>query len=214
MADPELVGFFFLIRLARVYTRIFHGRVELSTRAMRAVGLSRHIRDGAVFYGYRGSLYPETVALGHGMSHIKDFALTYCRGTGLDIGANRWPLPGAHAVDNRPGENAYCLDRWAEASLDFVFSSHCLEHLHDWRNALLLWISRLKPGGILFLYLPHASMTLWQPGSPWVGDDHVWSPTVDAIVPVLQQAGMEIVTFDSGPDDYFSFHIVARKTGL
>lgn len=211
LTDPELAWYFVLLRLARLYTRMTHGRVTLATRAMRAAGLGRYVQDGQIFYSYRGASYPETVARGYAMGHIKDVALRYCRGNGLDIGANRWPLPGAHAVDNLPDENAYRLDRWPDASLDFVFSSHCLEHLGEWREALVLWTSKLKPGGILFLYLPHKSMTLWEPGSPWVGDDHVWSPTVEAIVPVLEQRGLELVNVDPGPDGYFSFHIVARK---
>lgn len=211
LTDPELAWYFVLLRLARVYTRMTDGRVALTTRGMRAVGLGRYVQNGRVFYSYRGASYPEAVALGQAMGHIKDVALRYCSGEGLDIGANRWPLPGAHAVDNLPDENAYRLDRWRDGSLDFVFSSHCLEHLSEWRNALALWTSKLKPGGILFLYLPHKSMTLWEPGSPWVGTDHVWSPTVEAIVPELEQHGMEIVTIDPGPDGYFSFHVAARK---
>ena len=211
LSDPELLTLFFLLRLARIYTRLTRTRISLPTRAMRAGGLDRFVDNGRVFYAYRGACYPESIGHGNAMMHIRDVALRYCQGVGLDIGANLWPLPGAHGVNNRPEENAYELDRWADGSLDFVFSSHCLEHLTEWRKALSLWLRKLKSGGTVFLYLPHPSMTLWQPGSPWVGDDHVWSPSVEAIVPVLEAEGMEIVACDPGPDDYYSFHIVARR---
>lgn len=214
LRDPELIFFFVAIRVARAVTRLIPSRIVLTTKHMRAVGLERYARNGQIFYGYQGASYPEAVALGQAMGHIKDIALRYCQGRGLDIGANCWPLPGAHPVDNFPDENAYRLDKWPDGALDFVFSSHCLEHLSRWQTALLLWTSKLKPGGVLFLYLPHTSMTLWKPGSPWVGDDHVWSPTVEAIVPVLEQGGMELVSIDPGPDSYFSFHIVSRKRPL
>ena len=151
------------------------------------------------------------MATGNAVSHIKDYALKFCTGLGLDIGSKYWPLPGAHAVDNNPHENAYKLDSWNDKSLDFVFSSHCLEHLHKWQEAIKLWISKLKDGGILFLYLPHPSMTLWHPGSPWVGDDHVWSPSPEILIPFLSDHGMEILEFDPGPDGYFSFYIAAKR---
>lgn len=212
LSNPELAYYFIALRCARLYTRIMPGRIMLTTHAMRTNGLGRYVENGEIFYTYRDASYPESIALGRAMGHIREVALTYCSGQGLDIGANRWPLPGAHPVENLPDENAYRLDRWPDASLDFVFSSHCLEHLSEWRKALVLWISKIKPGGVLFLYLPHNSMTLWEPGSPWVGNDHVWSPTVEAIVPVLEEHGMQIVSVNPGPDSYFSFHIAARKS--
>nr|WP_281500808.1 methyltransferase domain-containing protein [Kordiimonas marina] len=145
------------------------------------------------------------------MWNIREKALKFCKGKGLDIGCNKWPLDCAHPVDNDPGENAYVLDKWDDGSLDFVFSSHCLEHLEKWRDALALWSRKLKKGGILFLYLPHESMTLWEPGSPWVGNDHVWSPTAKVVSACLKELGMDIVEVDEGPDNFHSFHVVATK---
>lgn len=41
-------------------------------------------------------------------------------------------------------------------SMDYVFSSHCLEHLKKPLNYILYeWVRVLKPGGLLILYLPH-----------------------------------------------------------
>lgn len=211
LGDPELFGLFFKLRAAKIYTKFFSGRIMLSTKSMAASGITRFIEDGNTYFEYLGGCYPDTVANGNAVSHIKDVALNYCKGSGLDIGSKFWPLPGAYAVDNKEEENAYRLDNWSDEGLDYVFSSHCLEHLSDWQSALKLWIRKIKSGGIIFLYLPHHSMTLWLPGSPWVGDDHVWSPRIEIITSFLNQEGMKIVAKNDGPDAYFSFYVVAKK---
>lgn len=46
---------------------------------------------------------------------------------------------------------------------NYIFSSHCLEHLTNPVAALEHWKSRLTVGGVLFLYLPHPDMTYWLP---------------------------------------------------
>jgi len=176
-------------------------------RAVREVEI-----QGESFYEYKGELYPTYLHEGNAASFIQDKALMYCQGSGIDVGANEWPLPGAQAIEDTPEENALKLDRFEDGSLDFVFSSHCLEHIAQWETALSLWISKLKPGGTLFLYLPHDSMLLWRPGGPWVGGAHKWSPTHDAVVEHIADQGMEIVESNTGRDGYWSFHICARRT--
>ena len=168
-------------------------------------------RHGERFYAYKGELYPAYLHEGNAAAFIRDKALTYCRGVGIDVGANEWPFPGAQAIDDTPEENALKLDRFEEASLDFVFSSHCLEHIAEWQTALQLWMSKLKTGGVLFLYLPHESMLLWQPRGPWVGGAHKWSPNHDVVTEFLMEHGMEIVESNPGRDGYWSFHVCARK---
>jgi SAM-dependent methyltransferase len=209
--NPELLKFFFLLRMAKVFSRINQRSYNLTTRWMQANGIDRHVRNGKVYFSYKGHSYSEALANGCAMSNIKDIALKYCQGEGLDIGCNKWPLSGAYPIDNAPGENAYQLDHWPNTSLDFIFSSHCLEHLSEWQEALSLWISKIKGNGILFLYLPHSSMTLWQPGSPWVGNDHVWSPSAEILVPFLEARDMRIIAADPKPDNYHSFHVIAQK---
>ncbi len=169
------------------------------------------VEDGATYYEYKGVRYPGYLHEGNAASYILETAKRYCAGTGIDIGANAWPFPGAMPVDDRLGENAYRLERFEDESLDYIFSSHCLEHLARWQDALRLWIRKLKPGGVLFLYLPHESMTLWRPGGPWVGGAHKWSPTWQTLIPFLEEAGMDILEYNPDRDDYWSFHIAARK---
>jgi len=89
---------------------------------------------------------------------------------------------------------------FADESLDFVFSSHCLEHLDKWQYALKLWIAKLRLNGILFLYLPHKSMRLWNPGGPWVGSNHKWIPSYQVINQFLIGHGMEILEYNPERD--------------
>jgi SAM-dependent methyltransferase len=41
-----------------------------------------------------------------------------------------------------------------DASYDFVYSSHCLEHMSDVHETLINWVRILRPGGILYLAVP------------------------------------------------------------
>ena len=88
----------------------------------------------------------------------------YLRGRGLDLGAGDFKvLPRVISVDNlhhaqfgfqvRP--DVLCdvanLDVFASASMDFVYSSHTLEHIEDYQAALREWWRVVKPGGYLIL---------------------------------------------------------------
>lgn len=111
-------------------------------------------------FTYRGARYPDYIRNGNAMQFIAATAAQFCRGRGLDVGAGKWPLPGAQAVDRVDGRDASTLpgEGW-----DYIFSSHCLEHLADPVVALEHWKTRLRAGGTLFLYLPHPDMAYWRP---------------------------------------------------
>lgn len=141
-------------------------------RGKSATCVKRAVRNGQRGWVYHGHFYPEYLSHGNACSFIAEVALRYCVGRGVDIGADRWPLSGAEPIYNEVSRNAYNLNDYKDESLDYVFSSHCLEHLDRWPRALKLWISKLCRGGILFLYLPHESMELWNPGGPWLGLGH------------------------------------------
>jgi SAM-dependent methyltransferase len=66
----------------------------------------------------------------------------------------------ANIVLDNPGD-IYHLEKcgrlWKQTNYeraDVVFSSHTLEHIADWKSALLSWTKLLKPDGVLILYLP------------------------------------------------------------
>jgi len=46
-----------------------------------------------------------------------------------------------------------------DASLDYVLSSHVLEHFHDPVRALEEWLRVVRPGGYVFMVIPHRDRT-------------------------------------------------------
>ena len=163
-------------------------------------------RRAGLRYYLVSSEYPGYLHRGEAAAFCFYHAKQYCRGQGVDVGAGRWPFPGARAVEDNPEENAYRL-KAADASQDFVFSSHCLEHLERWQEALLEWRRVLKPGGVLYLYLPHPASRMWRPE---VLRHHVWQPEPDRLPAHLLGIGFEILDSALFPDAYLSFHVVAR----
>jgi SAM-dependent methyltransferase len=111
-------------------------------------------------FEYKGQQYPDYLRHGNAMQFIEPVAKQFCRGVGLDIGCGQWPLPGARPIDLARGNNAEALP---EGQWQYVFSSHLLEHLPNPVAALEHWKTRLRPGGVLFLYLPHPDMEYWRP---------------------------------------------------
>ena len=127
-------------------------------------------------FEYRGKLYPDLIRHGNACSYVAQIALQFCRGAGLDVGAGRWPLPGASPVELKDGGDAMDLPL---GPFDYVFSSHCLEHLANPISALEHWKTRLRHGGVLFLYLPHPDMEYWLP-QHCRKHLHAWRPEVMA----------------------------------
>jgi len=159
---------------------------------------------------YKGKFYPDYLTVGGACHAIFRQALQYCKGKGIDVGAGLWPLPGAVPVDIWRGPGAAkTLGEIPNGSQDFVFSSHCLEHNEEWEGVLSDWISKLKPGGIIFLYLPHPECGIWEVGSPFVGGDHKWTPTPSVMRSAVEQNACEVIASDDGPDAMYSFWLCA-----
>ena len=138
---------------------------------------------------------------------VAPLAAQYCVGRGVDIGCGKWPVFGARAIEDHAEENAYDIKE-EENTLDFVFSSHTLEHLERWKDALREWHRVLKPGGTLFLYLPHHACAMWEKG---VNPQHLWTPTAQNVQDALRGLDMTIVHVTAQPDGFLSFVVVAQK---
>jgi SAM-dependent methyltransferase len=189
------------------------------------------IINGNIFWEYQGERYPEICRCGNACAHIEEKAAQYCRGVGLDIGAGAFPFRDAFPVRdlvryfyangkqckrseprlNAP--NANNLACFIDSSMDYIFSSHCLEHLEKPFEALQIWLKKLKSHGILFLYLPHPDMKLWNPGAPWVRAAHKWKPTYEILAGWFYKLELKIISGSPTMDDFYSFHIAGRKNG-
>lgn len=79
-------------------------------------------------------------------------------GEGLDIGAGQDPIsPGARVFDLEDGD-AGRIDEYVSEKFDYVFSSHCLEHMVDPVDALARWWKLVRPRGHLILLVPDENL--------------------------------------------------------
>lgn len=79
----------------------------------------------------------------------------FFKGRGIDIGCGSDPvLPNAETFDKPQGDATF-VNGLAQESYDWVYSSHCLEHIQDHGMALMNWWKLIKPGGHLILVVPH-----------------------------------------------------------
>jgi SAM-dependent methyltransferase len=75
-------------------------------------------------------------------------------GKGIDIGCGPDPVtPDVRCFDMADGD-ANHITKYVQDTFDFVYASHCLEHMHKPREAILEWWKLVKPGGHLFVLVP------------------------------------------------------------
>ncbi|MSU47591.1 MAG: class I SAM-dependent methyltransferase [Opitutus sp.] len=79
---------------------------------------------------------------------------TLLQGKGIDIGCGPDPVtPDVRRFDRADGD-ANHITRHVRDQFDFVYSSHCLEHMRDPRCALHEWWQLVRPGGHLIFIVP------------------------------------------------------------
>lgn len=175
----------------------------------------------------------------------------YTRGTGLDLGCGPFKTyPHFIGVDSKKdailfgnGSNpdvivksAGDLPMFASQSMDFVFSSHLLEHFpltrHDPRkfsdvitkalaekmmiekhsalDALREWVRVIKPGGFLVLYCPDKSLYP-NVGEVGANPDHCWDPDYASVVELMEQVnrGWDLIEYQlrDGENEYSGLYI-------
>jgi SAM-dependent methyltransferase len=95
--------------------------------------------------------------------HDARFATRYFRGDGIDVGGGidsialyqeLFPNISTCFVYDQQHGDAQFLANVRDASFDFLYSSHCLEHLRDPVVALGNWLRVVKPGGHLVVQVP------------------------------------------------------------
>lgn len=154
---------------------------------------------------YKGETYPNFQTKGNASQFAIPFAKHFCVGKGYDIGfcKEEWKFPGAIGIDEclNNGFNACNLP---ENNVDYIFSSHCLEHVTNWVETLEYWLINIKSGGVLFLYLPDISQKYWR---PWYNRKHNHCFTPDIIKQFLNDSNCKNI-FVSGIDLNSSFMAV------
>jgi SAM-dependent methyltransferase len=96
-------------------------------------------------------------------AHDSRFASRYFVGHGIDVGGGHdslalyvelFPMIRNVVIYDAPQGDAQKLANVDDASFDFLFSSHCLEHMRDPVEALGNWIRVIRPGGHLVISVP------------------------------------------------------------
>lgn len=121
---------------------------------------------------------------------IAAVAVPYLIGRGLDVGCGmRKVWPHAIGIDNGHHAQmfghpmaadiraeAHDLSLFADSSLDFIFSSHTLEHFPEEKvqDILKEWARVLKKNGHLVLYVPSANLYP-KVGEAGANPDHKWN---------------------------------------
>ncbi|MDH3981279.1 MAG: methyltransferase domain-containing protein [Kiritimatiellaceae bacterium] len=172
---------------------------------------------------------------GNEAQKIKYEIVPYTRGQGLDIGCGPFKAfdhfigvdNGHHAKEfgweihpDVSVTDATDLRVFASQSMDFVFSSHLLEHIEDTDAALKEWWRVIKPGGYLVLYLPDKSQYP-NMGEPGANPDHKHDFHHDDIILAMEKMklGWDLLRNETRDADYgpgqhgneYSFFQVYKK---
>lgn len=179
----------------------------------------------------------DIVATHHASRFAIPYAESYCKGFGYDIGCGKreWCFPGAIPIDLTIGltkieqdiifasidrdkdgyANHLSTTPWnanklppIKTGVDYIFSSHCLEHLDNPYRVLKYWTTKLKTKGVLFLYLPSYDNVYWR---PWHNTKHIHVMDPVVIKDCLTELGF-IDIFVSGTDLNESFMVIAQKS--
>ena len=157
---------------------------------------------------YKGDKYPSFQTIGNASQFAIPFAKHFCKGFGYDIGCMKkeWSFPGSYPID------LSFYDAWDSNNLpstppEYIFSSHCLEHVDDWVETMDYWYSRLVDGGVLFLYLPDYSQKYWR---PWNNRKHKHAFMPEIIKDYMTDKGYNNI-FVSGIDLNNAFMITGEK---
>lgn len=187
---------------------------------------------------YKGDIYPAFQAEGFASKFAFPFAKQVCKGNGADVGCMKpsWAYRSRERIaiedtqDGCPYNLAYEDDVYFKTylvdpslssgkfhalnfpeeaiNLDFVFSSHCLEHVDRWVDVLDYWLSKIKSGGTLFLYLPDFSQKYWR---GWNNRKHVNMFTPEIISAYFDDNNLISYHKVSGIDLNNSFMLIAEK---
>lgn len=119
--------------------------------------------------------------------HAPDFIRHYFVGNGLDIGGKPDPLAlygeffplmkSVRTWDLEDGD-AQFMSGVPDDALDFISSSHCLEHIHEPLEALRNWVRIVRPGGYIVILIPDEDLFEQSQFPSTFNRDHKWTFTI------------------------------------
>lgn len=152
--------------------------------------------------------YPAFQAKGNASQFAIPFAKHFCKGYGVDIGFchDEWKFPFAVGADISDTKNNYHAHN-LPSNLDFIYSSHCLEHLPDWVGSIDYWSSVLNKDSVLFMYLPHPDQKYWK---PWNNRKHLHTLYPKDVAACMRKFGF-VDVISSERDLNHSYCVVGSK---
>jgi hypothetical protein len=138
---------------------------------------------------FKNKNYPLFQTKGFASKYCFPFANEVCVGIGYDIGCMKkeWAFPGAIPID-LTFDNGYHATNLPDGALDY-------------------WGTKLKKGGVIFLYLPDYSQEYWR---PWNNKKHINILTPEYLKNYFEDKNFEKV-FVSGVDLNNSFIVMVEK---
>ena len=178
---------------------------------------------------------------GHEQRKTRWRALPYIRGKGLDLGCGgEKVLDTAHVIGIDSGKDIQLfgtpmkpdilrdvtdLSIFAAGSMDFVFSSHTLEHIEPEKVGATLreWMRVVRVGGHLVLYLPDEQQypKCREPGrgiedfESGCNQDHKWNVHYEAVVNLMERTGFgwDLVHYERcDKNDEYSLFFAFKKS--
>lgn len=131
---------------------------------------------------------------------------SYLQGDGIDIGCGNDPvLPHVKPFDTIHGD-ANRISEHVDRQFDFVFSSHCLEHMHAPQEVIKEWFKIVKPGGYLYILVPDEDLyeqgvfpSRFNPDHKWtftIKKRQSWSPRSINLADLASQLDGEIISLE------------------
>lgn len=170
---------------------------------------------------------PKKYCAGAEVDKCRNRLAKFCVGDGLDIGCGGVNTDTRFYQENKIVPTAIGIDLaktnltgragnlywFADDCLDYIFSSHLLEHLPEFQLALVEWFRVLKKDGYLILYLPLEDCYP-NVGEPGANKDHKHNLRPGKVLDRLrtQDLHFQIVHIEERKEnDEYSFDFVIRK---
>ena len=153
--------------------------------------------------------YPYYFLVGNASAYCLDEAYVYCNGKGVDVGGSIFPLKNARIIENNIEENALNIIE-DNNSLDFVFSSHCMEHLDIQEQGLFFKEAYrvLNSNGIFYIYMPIMNASFWKEEYMQV---HKSITSTKELIQMAKKVGFKTLKVNALPDLYYSKRLIFQK---